>query len=424
MNTGYSTQELDKKRRNLEMMITEACLRGNDLVPTAEDKVMIQLWGEELFRMSEGKNQVFFDKAGRVHIMVNFFATSEARLDYLSQSNTLFNSADAGLSNVHPAFIVNNAPIRGFRLDKYLWPRVNNKNYCASLYGLPPAYSGGGITMSYDGMHSAVDAVNAATADPDGIKMHVETKVEFAYLALLSAAKAFQSRGNTSRGKAHDKTSEAGTPCGYMDNGKPIHTLTGTGPLTWYSDGTPWGVADLVGNVCEWASGYKTNDGELLIMPNNNAAVAVASEHAVGSAKWKSILSDGSFVDPGTELTLKYDYTADPGTVSAGKTFELTDTLRYKQTVESPYGATTLSSLTAHEGLTVPTYLRLLMAFPLLTGTPKGTAFMRNIGTRASCVGGNWYNTSYAGFGYSYGHHSPSNTISYIGGRSASIIES
>ena len=104
MNTGYSTQELDKKRRNLEMMITEACLRGNDLVPTAEDKVMIQLWGEELFRMSEGKNQVFFDKAGRVHIMVNFFATSEARLDYLSQSNTLFNSADAGLSNVHPGF--------------------------------------------------------------------------------------------------------------------------------------------------------------------------------------------------------------------------------------------------------------------------------------------------------------------------------
>lgn len=424
MNTGYSTQELDKKRRNLEMMITEACLRGNDLVPTAEDKVMIQLWGEELFRMSEGKNQVFFDKAGRVHIMVNFFATSEARLDYLSQSNTLFNSADAGLSNVHPAFIVNNAPIRGFRLDKYLWPRVNNKNYCASLYGLPPAYSGGGITMSYDGMHSAVDAVNAATADPDGIKMHVETKVEFAYLALLSAAKAFQSRGNTSRGKAHDKTSEAGTPCGYMDNGKPIHTLTGTGPLTWYSDGTPWGVADLVGNVCEWASGYKTNDGELLIMPNNNAAVAVASEHAVGSAKWKSILSDGSFVDPGTELTLKYDYTADPGTVSAGKTFELTDTLRYKQTVESPYGATTLSSLTAHEGLTVPTYLRLLMAFPLLTGTPKGTAFMRNMGTRASYVGGLWISTLYAGFGYSYGRYSPSYAHDSIGGRSASIIES
>ena len=44
MNSGFSTQELDKKRRNLEMMITEACLRGSDLVPTAEDKVMIQLW--------------------------------------------------------------------------------------------------------------------------------------------------------------------------------------------------------------------------------------------------------------------------------------------------------------------------------------------------------------------------------------------
>lgn len=422
MNTGFSTQELDKKRRNLEMMITEACLRGSDLVPTAEDKVMIQLWGEELFRMSEGKNQVLFDKAGRVHIMVNFYADSKARLDYLSQSNTLFNSGDAGLSSVHPAFIVNNAPIRGFRLDKYQWPRVNGKNYCASLYGLPPAYSGGGITMSYDGMHSGVDAVNGAATDPDGIKMHVQTRAEFSYLALLSAVKAFQCRGNTSSGKAHDKTSEAGAPCGYMYNGKPIHTATGTGPLTWYSDGTPWGVADLVGNVTEWASGYKMNEGEMYFMPNNDAADTVASEHAIGGSKWKALLSDGSFVAPGTDLTMKYDYTADPGT-SGEKTFELTDTLRFKQTVEDPYGSVTLASLTAHEGLTIPTYLRLMMLFPLLTGTPKGRAYMRNYTVRASLVGGYWSYASGAGFGYSYGVVTPSSANYSVGGRSASIIQ-
>ena len=422
MNSGFSTQELDKKRRNLEMMITEACLRGSDLVPTAEDKVMIQLWGEELFRMSEGKNQVLFDKAGRVHIMVNFYADSKARLDYLSQSNTLFNSGDAGLSSVHPAFIVNNAPIRGFRLDKYQWPRVNGKNYCASLYGLPPAWSSGGATMSYDGMHSAVDTVNGAATDPDGIKMHVQTRAEFSYLALLSAVKAFQCRGNTSSGKAHDKTSEAGTPCGYMYNGKPIHTATGTGPITWYSDGTPWGVADLVGNVTEWASGYKMNEGEMYFMPNNDAADTVASEHAIGGSKWKGLLSDGSFVAPGTDLTMKYDYTADPGT-SGEKTFELTDTLRFKQTVEDPYGAVTLASLTAHEGLTVPTYLRLMMLFPLLTGTPKGRAYMRNYTVRASRVGGYWDRSSSAGFGYSYGSNTPSSSGNLIGGRSASIIK-
>lgn len=422
MNSGFSTQELDKKRRNLEMMITEACLRGSDLVPTAEDKVMIQLWGEELFRMSEGKNQVLFDKAGRVHIMVNFFATEEARLDYLSQSNTLFNSADAGLSSVHPAFIVNNAPIRGFRLDKYQWPRVNGKNYCASLYGLPPAWGSGGATMSYDGMHSAVDTVNGAATDPDGIKMHVQTRAEFSYLALLSVAKAFQCRGNTSRGKAHDKTSEVGSPCGYMENGKPIHTATGTGPITWYSDGTPWGVADLVGNVSEWASGYKTNEGEMYFMPNNDAAETVASEHATGSSKWKALLSDGSFVAPGTEATMKYDYTADPGTANAGKNFELTDTLRFKQTVEAPYGSMALSSIAAHEGVTVPTYLRLMMLFPLLTGTPKGQAYMRNYSVRASCVGGSWGSGSDAGFGCS-GGGAPSNAYDSIGGRSASIIQ-
>ena len=134
-------------------------------------------------------------------------------------------------------------------------------------------------------------------------------------------------------------------------------------------------------------------------------------------------MSDGSFVAPGTDLTMKYDYTADPGTVSASKAFELTDTLRFKQTVESPYGSVTLASLTAHEGLTVPTYLRLMMLFPLLTGTPKGTAYMRNITVRASYVGGSWSNGSYAGFGCSIGVNTPSNTSYGIGGRSASIIQ-
>ena len=116
-NEGYTLEQVDKRRRYIENQITQLCLQGTDLVPTNEGKVQIQMLGEELFRMSEGRNQVIFDKAGRVHIMVNFYCNEESRLDYLSANKTLFDHTDTSLkNNLHPAFIMDNSPIRGFRL--------------------------------------------------------------------------------------------------------------------------------------------------------------------------------------------------------------------------------------------------------------------------------------------------------------------
>lgn len=426
-NEGYTLEQIDKRRRYIENQITQLCLKGTGLVPTNEGKVQIQMLGEELFRMSEGRNQVIFDKAGRVHIMVNFYCNEEARLDYLSANKTLFDHTDTSLkSNLHPAFVINNAPIRGFRLAKYLMPRVNGVNYVASLYNLSPAHSSGGFTVSTDGSVSAVNTTNNATANPDGEEIHVETFTENSFLYLLGARRAFETHGNSSGGKYDADTTEVADPAEYLYQGNVKQTRTGTGPLTWYHDGTPWGVADLVGNVCDICTGFRLKSGELQFIPNNDAGARglTPSDLSANSEKWKALLEDGSFVNVNENAnSYKYDYLADISTGYAS--FCLAKTLQHQQPNDAPYGSVALKNMTAREGTTANTLLRIMGLFPLLASTPRGTVYMRNTADILKTVyrGGHWVGGSYSGLGwadccYGFGYAS-----SKIGVRSASKME-
>lgn len=418
-----SKQSIEKRVRYLEQMITDASLRDASLVPSEEDRIAIMQWGAELFRLSGGLNEVLFDRAGRVHIMVNTFSDETARLDYLSAGGTYFNAgaAASGLK-IHPAFKVNGSIIRGFRTDKYLWPRVNNVNYCASLYNLPPAYD-----ISLNTMTDMVNAANNATAYPDGILVHVQTRAEWSYFMLKSASEAFEPRGNSARGKSHKVSSDVGTPCGYVYEGMPIHTLGGSMSTFTRHDGTIFGISDLVGNVTDWLQGARVVEGEILIIPDNDAAANGLTNTDFNpadyaSSKYKAIMPDGSLVAPGTTGTLKYDYLADPGT-GGEHAFCVNNTLAHKQTTESPYGRVAFSSLTAAEGVNIPDIMRILGLYPLLKGSPEGSIFMRNIGTRALHAGGSWYNGSNDGLGCAYFYDVPSHTSLSLGGRSASLIQ-
>ena len=420
MANMFSTEDLDKRVRFIEYEITKAALRGTDLVPTQTDRVYINSLANELFRLSEGKNEVIFDKLGRPSIMVNFYADEKSRCEYLASSNTLFDSAETGLPKIHPAFLIDNAPIAGFRLGKYQACRINGTNYAVSLYRLPPAYY-----ISEPGAFSLIDSANAGAYAGDDI--HMMTLSEFAYIGLLSAREAFQCRGNDSSGKSHLVTSESGEPCGYVYNGNPIHTKTGTGPLQWRHDGTPFGVSDLRGNVSEWCAGYRCYGGEMRFIPDNNAAKKglVASDHLITSALYKSLLEANVFGDVANADSMKYDYILDPGTESGSKSgIQVCKTLTYQQQNGNPYAVVALSGMTAASGLTVPGYLKLMLMYPLLTGTPQGTAYMRNTaGTEYGAHrGGYWDGNSYAGFGYSIGSSSPSYTSHNIGFRVASLI--
>ena len=106
--------------------------------------------------------------------------------------------------------------------------------------------------------------------------------------------------GNNNYGKHSSEQFYKAIPT-FIDTGaggKTGRTATGTGPLTWYHDNSPSGIADPVGDVWEWAGGVRTVYGELQVMANNNGADA-ANSQGVSSTKWMAISADdGSYITP------------------------------------------------------------------------------------------------------------------------------
>lgn len=89
-------------------------------------------------------------------------------------------------------------------------------------------------------------------------------------------------------------------------SGKINHTLTGSGPETWYHNGTFAGISDLNGNVWDWCGGLRLVNGEIQLLANNDAADQNNSLSS-SSTLWKAIMPDGTLVVPGNGGTLKYN---------------------------------------------------------------------------------------------------------------------
>jgi hypothetical protein len=249
------------------------------------------------------------------------------------------------------------------------------------------------------------------------------TNAEWAALALWCRKNSLMPKGNNNYGKDTSESTFVAIPTsdsngGTYDTGDTIgRVATGTGPVTWSHNGEVTGIWDLNGNVWEWIGGYRTVNGEIQILPNNDAADADNSQ-AADSTKWKAILQDGSLVDPGTANTLKWDYTAAP---AAGAAFRLNTTVAYPQADDTPYGANSFAALTTASGVTVPEILKALALFPADTGDHGGDyIYMRNNGERLACRGGIWYYGSFAGV-FSLGGNPRSSVDPRIGFRSAFI---
>lgn len=313
---------------------------------------------------------------------------------------------DGGSDSTHPAFIVNGIEVPEIYISKFQNVIHNGRAY--SLPGEDPT-----VNVNFDTARQACEA--------KGPGWHLMTNAEWAAIALWCRKNNLMPKGNNNYGKDVSESTYVAIPT-YIDaQGRTCRVATGSGPVTWSHNGEVTGIWDLNGNVYEWVGGYRTVDGEIQILPNNDAADADNSQGAQ-SSKWQAIMPDGTLVAPGTAGTLKWDYTADPGTIDTGKPFRLNTVLEFPASNDLPYGSQQFNTLTAADGVTVPEILKALALFPADNGDHGGDYFyMRNRGERLAYRGGHWSYGSYAGVFSLFGFSSRSYSRTYIGFRSAYI---
>lgn len=236
------------------------------------------------FKAIAPNNEVLYDDVGLPSFMVRIPKMTYAELG-IGESTDVF-----------PAFIVNGQEVPEIYISKY-----QNCVYGGRAYSLPGRAPQTNITLD--------TAVSRCTTK--GAGWHLMTRMEWALLALWCKKNGTMPKGNNNYGKDVSEDIYSAIPCAFSE-GQRTKVLTGTGPITWYHDGTLAGIWGLNGNVSEWVGGMRLVYGELQVLVNNNAADSSHLQTAA-SAEWKAInATTGGLVTPdgnGTTVdSVKLDY--------------------------------------------------------------------------------------------------------------------
>ena len=338
-------------------------------------------------------NELLYDDKGMPSVMVKIPKMTYAELGM------------GASTAVHPAFIVNGSEVDAIYISKYLNIIKNDRAY--SLPGQDPKAS-----LNFDTARQACEA--------KGQGWHLMTRMEWGLLVRWCQNNGVMPKGNNDYGKHSSESVYKAIPSMARDaNGKIQRTATGTGPLTWYHDQSPSGIADLCGDVWEWAGGIRTVKGELQILANNNAADSAKSQ-AANSAEWKAIdASDGSLITPNgsgtTSGSIKMDW------VSSKLTYSTTIT-------DSAPGGHSCTFANVVCDASIGDAAKLLLAnlglYQYEGGTELFSAqyayFNNKEDERLFYSGGHWGNSTY-GLASFHGNYARSNTITNIGFRSAFV---
>ena len=337
-------------------------------------------------------NELLYDDKGLPSVMVKIPKMTYAQLG-LGASTATF-----------PAFIVNGQEVNEIYISKFMNIVQNGRGY--SLPGQDYANN-----MTFDTARGYCEA--------KGSGWHLMTAMEWGLLINWCENNGFIPLGNCAYGKYHTETAYKAIPMTKDGSGNILHTAGGTGPLEWFHDKTPSGIADLCGNGFEWTGGIRTVKGELQVLVNNNAADA-ANSQAADAATWMAIsASTGEFITPDgngtTSGSVKMDW--------------VSSKLQYNTTITDSapgehYCAFKDINCSANIDDTAKAVLIALGMHPrssTLCTTYGRCYFNNNEAERSFLRGGNYASSNSSSFPSFYGHNGRGNRDTARGFRSAFV---
>ena len=328
-----------------------------------------------------GNNKVIFDDLEKPSIMVGI-----PKLKYADVITD-------GTQDTLPCFIVEGVERDMMYISKYINVVVNDRAYSLPMKD-PKAY------IDFD--------TSLAACRRKGAGWGLTPNALWSAIMLWCNRNGFLPRGNTNYDKSYEKAYERGVNT-YKPSGQAGgRTATGSGPVTWYHDGSPAGIADMCGDVWEWVSGMRINNGEIQIIPYGNCMKQDCNMDA-DSTEWKAVKPDGTLVAPGTAGTLHYDYqssnivinTATNSTFNQNKPF---------------------NSIAAYSGVNIPQIIKahgLIKDTNDIYGSTGHQHYINTDGERVPLRGSNFLNTSGGGVGALNLSVPRSNSNNNIGFRSA-----
>lgn len=277
------------------------------------------------------------------------------------------------------------AELKGKKVSEYLISKYPNTLIDGVPHSLP--FQKPAVEINHD------DAIRLCEAKGPG--WHLTTNDEWAALALQSWENDTMPTGNTNSGKSHSHPEQTGIT---YDGGYG-KTLTGSGPIAWNHDRTAEGVSDMCGNIWEHVGGIRFLNGQVQVIPNNEAAAG--ADQSSNSKEWQAIYTEDG--DPVYFNPKDGDILLEPTEAN-----------------DKDYDGVRFTDLEAH-GMDVPDKLIKLGLYPPAGYESDEYFWIDNNGERCVFRGGYWYNGADAGVFYLSGDNSRADVSTGVGLRSALV---